>query len=294
LATVASLKAVKPLVIMKSISLYAEESDERFHASFDSLWVEPTDVEIFAQGLYDANPYVLCGLAAVSHWLISQGFSVTLNAPTASRHLDEMDFYLALPDKVRVAGRSTASYQPNWKAILPVRNVRSTSDINSVVREFIDYGREAKNWLRGISTKIAETCLGEGLDNAREHASSTLGIFAGAWAYHDDGPLCLAVVDLGMGIPNHLRRSPKYCELSDEDALRQAVQQRVSGVDDPHRGFGLPNIRQAASESGRKSVVAIRAGEAQLKAYFDRGKTKREIESTAWVPGTWIRIEISR
>jgi hypothetical protein len=276
------------------ISLYNDETAEALHEALDEVWRNPTDVELYARSMHTADPYVLCGLAAAMHWLVSQGHAVILHGTPFSRHLEEMGFYECLPEGIEIRGVQRTNCSRNWKALLPIRNVQSDEDVNTAVGEFVENCGAARGWIKGIGQKIGEQSLAEALDNAREHSASEVGSFVGAWVYSQDGPLHLAVVDMGVGIPNHLRRRAIYREATDEEALVLAVQERVSGLEDKTRGFGLDNLRRAARDVGKSGLVALRGGSGELRVRIRGRREQRMTSSNSQLPGTWLRMEIKR
>lgn len=273
----------------------AASDPELLHRSLDPLWYQVDDLEIWGTDVTTAEPYILCGLAAALHWFCLRGLEVTFRGPQNARHLEEMGFYDVLPECVKVEGREKARSGTTWKAVLPIRHIRDSSTIDQTTEEFLENAKDraAGRWLGGVSQSIAAECLAEALVNAMEHSQSQVGFFAGAWAYDRDGPLSIAVVDLGVGIPDHLRRRDVYSGLNDQLALRRCVEDRVSGLPDPHRGAGLHYLLAAARRAGG-GRLAIRAGEAELQARLQRKSDRRTTTTVAGLPGTWIRLNIKR
>jgi hypothetical protein len=100
--------------------------------------------------------------------------------------------------------------------------------------------------------------------NVVEHAGSPSGGFVTAQRYKAGAPeerIIVAVGDAGVGIRESLR--PRYGEMTDDAAIRRAVQWYVSRVPDEGRGQGLPGVVEGVRGLGGtvwiRSGVALRA-----------------------------------
>jgi hypothetical protein len=276
----------------RPISLFHDADADVFHQAFQEAWWNGEPVEIWAVSVVMLRPYAVVGLAAAIHWCEQNGRGVTFRGPASPNVFDHLGLYDVLPATVNVQRQAGTAlpYASGPDIILPIRMVRNDAEVNATVEEFIESSREKDGWIRGIAVPVAQECLSEALDNAMEHSGSG-ACFVSACSASERGPLSLSIVDLGVGIPNHLRQREKYAEYSDELALNSAVEERVSGIEDNDRGFGLNYLRERARKSGA-GIVAIRAGEAELRLKFESGKESRENTSISKLPGTWIRIEI--
>jgi hypothetical protein len=95
--------------------------------------------------------------------------------------------------------------------------------------------------------------------NVVEHAGSPSGGFVTAQRYKAGTPderIIVAVGDVGIGIRESLR--PRYGDMTDDVAIRRAVQWNVSRVPDEGRGQGLPGIVDGVRGLG--GTVWIRSG----------------------------------
>ena len=95
----------------------------------------------------------------------------------------------------------------------------------------------------------------------------------------------IAVGDPGLGIPTVL--GTKLGIDDDGEAVRRAVEEGVSSVDEPHRGFGLYWIAEAILSGGSRSMV-IHSGNGQLVRYGDGTIHWGSIKSR--LPGTIVSI----
>jgi hypothetical protein len=100
--------------------------------------------------------------------------------------------------------------------------------------------------------------------NVVEHAGSPSGGFVTAQRYKAGAPeerIIVAVGDAGVGIRESLR--PRYGEMTDDAAIRRAVQWYVSRGPDEGRGQGLPGVVEGVRGLGGtvwiRSGVALRA-----------------------------------
>jgi len=95
--------------------------------------------------------------------------------------------------------------------------------------------------------------------NVVEHAGSPSGGFVTAQRYKagtSDERIIVAVGDAGIGIRESLR--PRFGDMTDDTAIRRAVQWHVSRVPDEGRGQGLPGIVDGVR--GLNGTVWIRSG----------------------------------
>ena len=95
--------------------------------------------------------------------------------------------------------------------------------------------------------------------NVVEHAGSPAGGFVAAQRYKAGMPderIIVAVGDVGVGIRESLR--PRYGDMTDDGAIRRAVQWHVSRVPDEGRGQGLPGVVDGVRGLG--GAVWIRSG----------------------------------
>ena len=95
--------------------------------------------------------------------------------------------------------------------------------------------------------------------NVVEHAGSPSGGFVTAQRYKAGTPeerIIVAVGDAGIGIRESLR--PRYGDMTDDAAIRRAVQWHVSRVPDEGRGQGLPGVVEGVRGLG--GTVWIRSG----------------------------------
>jgi hypothetical protein len=116
---------------------------------------------------------------------------------------------------------------------------------------------------------------GELGQNVVEHAGSPVGGFVAAQRYKAGAPeerIVVAVGDVGVGIRESLRL--RYGEMTDGEAITQAVRWNVSRVPDAGRGQGLPGVVDGVR--GLDGVVWIRSGAAS-RTITRRGATTIDV-----------------
>jgi len=112
-------------------------------------------------------------------------------------------------------------------------------------------------------------------DNILHHSNATAGWVAAARVRHrlDDGTIKpmveIAVGDSGIGIPAAIKKNPALSPSDDAQAVVLALQEGVSGLDDPHRGYGLWHLRQEVVRVAAQRVLVIRSGAAQVRVRAD-------------------------
>jgi hypothetical protein len=81
---------------------------------------------------------------------------------------------------------------------------------------------------------------------AIDHGHNDLGAYAAVMRFSEPRKkVSIAISDLGLGVPEHIRQ--RYPEWSDDGgAIAHATEERVTGTNDPHRGFGYSSVFEAA------------------------------------------------
>ena len=111
----------------------------------------------------------------------------------------------------------------------------------------------------GVPRSSALRLLGafaELADNATDHSGSPVSPFAtfkvdaDAWEF--------SVTDFGRGVPASLRTNPKYADLVDHDAVREALKDGVSRFASTERGLGFGVMFRALAEMN--CAVRLRTG----------------------------------
>ena len=145
-------------------------------------------------------------------------------------------------------------------------------------------------------TQLTMDMMSELVDNAATHGHSDVGAFVCAQRYTGatsglSPGIWIGIADGGVGVPDHLRRNPKYAGIADDkDLIRRAWQPWVTGTPE-RRGWGLVQVFEDAAEAGPSRVV-IRSGHGQGEFRLREGKrvSARYRDVSPLVPGTWIHI----
>ena len=208
-------------------------------------------------------------------------------APYPLRMLETVGF----ADAIATFADVTRSGEPAEKVrryhpIIRARNFKALDHVEEIVNELIlEFGRS--DLVSPPLNLAAHDALAEAANNAIEHADCPEGGFALA-QLRERRPASgrswfieIAVADGGRGIAASLGAN------DDREAIMHALDERVSGTGDPHRGFGLAEIerlvqyprRQLVIHSGRGLVSVTEAG--RIPAYTDN-----------LFPGTLLTISI--
>ncbi|MCE2465169.1 MAG: hypothetical protein J4G01_03685 [Dehalococcoidia bacterium] len=170
------------------------------------------------------------------------------------------------------------------RLILPLTDFESESSVekvaNDVVLELIDSGLGAPNIHPVVADTFSELAL-----NAVQHSESNVGAF-GYIQYHESVKVrrfICAVADGGIGIRRSLEQNPGLRARVPYDwvAIELAMQERVSGTQDPTRGMGLFGVAEEVRKAQRQLLIHSGIGALRIE---------EELQSRAWrtklFPGT--------
>lgn len=240
-------------------------------------------------------PTFLLRLRAFVDYHLTHGYSVKVIAPTNR----EVANYIS---RMRIAADLPAEVFPDLPAVranqqedvlIPVSRLESDLHVEEM-------GDQIFRLLQGHAdddVAVFADALWEGFtelcQNGVEHGHNDLGCYVAAQRYKSREPkTVLALGDLGMGIPKHLRQV--YEEESDRRLLRKALEEGVSGTGDNHRGNGIPSVLgEARSAQIRHAQLDIRSGRAHLKHRLGRGgQATTQTSKAGFKLGTWICFEL--
>ncbi len=132
-------------------------------------------------------------------------------------------------------------------------------------------------------------------DNATSHGRSLVtGAYVAAQRYANQRCV-LAIGDLGVGIPDHIRQARPELK-ADDDAIREATLEGVTATGSPHRGIGYQWVIDGMKETEVPlGELRVWSGKGRFRVEVQRGvQTRRRAwpigESTA---GTWVRLGLS-
>lgn len=182
---------------------------------------------------------------------------------------------------------------PEDDTIMPVTRVKEFLEVEEVAertREILEYQLHDVSPLgHAAFMAVSELCA-----NAIDHGENELGAFVAVRRVTEPRrQVTIAISDLGMGIPEHIRRH--YPEWSDDGwAIAYATRESVSGTNNPHRGVGFSSVFEAAL------TTSLHAGKMDILSAngFCRIQTVQEnpklevLPATRFRRGTWITYDL--
>jgi hypothetical protein len=257
---------------------------------------EPVVVDL--SQLKDSHAMFAVRLRVFIDWHRKAGRDVRVIAPqdadTAQRLADLglaaglVPQILALPDP-RVSRTSD---------VLPIMAFWDFVAIEEAAQDVVDLLRRQTqpfgSWGNAIHMAIGELC-----DNALQHGRNDLGAYMAAdRILHPRRELRLAIADLGIGIPEHVRaQHPEWHD--DHAAIARSLQRGVSGTGDPHRGNGFAEVFQAAlrtdlARASSGADIDIRAGKGRVGVKIFGGTEIAEPRGLDRPRrGTWITYTVT-
>ncbi len=177
--------------------------------------------------------------------------------------------------------------------ILPVTHLTNEDEVEDIARqtrEILEYQLTDVSPLgQATFMAVAELC-----DNAIDHGKNALGAYAAVRRIvKPRRQVSIAIGDLGMGIPEHIRQ--RYPEWSDDGyAIAHATKPHVTGTGNPHRGIGFSEVLEAALtrslHAGRMDIHSANGffrlqvvQQTRKEEVFPAGRFKR---------GTWIAYDL--
>ncbi len=124
--------------------------------------------------------------------------------------------------------------------------------------------------------------IGELCDNAHTHSEGPCYLMIEALESESTATrfLCIAVGDIGVGIPGSLRKNPHYAAMGDKVLLPMAFQSEVSRMEvEPKRGKGLNDV--IGISKGNSSWLRVDCGSLGVRFDFEGGLNKMELVQPA-------------
>jgi anti-sigma regulatory factor (Ser/Thr protein kinase) len=255
-------------------------------------------ITLDARALNSCHPMLALRLRLFIDWHISAGRSVVFHAPTdrvTAQHLAD----LGVADGLPVDVLQLPSPDPRRTTrLLPIRLLQSHVDIEEIAQDAIDLlHRQAAplgSWGNALHMAVSELC-----DNALQHGFNTLGTYVGADRLTERAKeLRLTVVDLGIGIPEHIRHQhPEWQD--DTAAIARALEQGVTGTGDRTRGNGLAAMLDEAMQTdlvraSSAALIDVRSSKGRVGVRL-AGGTKHVDGRPVDRPrrGTWITYTVT-
>jgi hypothetical protein len=178
-------------------------------------------------------------------------------------------------------------------AVLPVTKMREFLEVEEVAgrtREILEYKLHDVSALgESAFQAVSELC-----GNAIEHGQNPLGAYVAVRRVTEPRRLIsVAISDLGMGIPEHIRQ--RYPEWDDDGfAIAQAMNEGVTGTGDPHRGIGFSSTFEAAlTNSLHAARMDIRSASGFCRLQIvQEGRRTETIPGPRFRRGTWITYDL--
>lgn len=243
------------------------------------------------------DPLFLLRLRGFIDWHCARGHSVRLLRPRST----SVRNYLC---RMRVANELPATCDselepgPNCggrgDVLIPIRRLGSRGDSDLLDEELATlYTAHFTGGLARSADAFTRT-VSEMCDNATTHGSSAVGVAYVTAQRYRNNRCVLAIGDLGVGIPEHMRRA--FPDLSsDEDAIREATKEGITATGDPHRGIGYQFVIDGMKESDIPyAELRVWSGHGRFRVETRHGTQARR---RAWgvegsTVGTWVRLEL--
>lgn len=245
-------------------------------------------------GLTSIRPGALAALAAHAVALTHAGHRVRVTLPTDStccEHLETVSgfcWYLSDLD-VRFEGRRHSgnfTYEVN-DAILSMTTVTNSAEVDALADEVYEGFRRTGSVRSSVLLDEVVEGLWEPAINSIEHSQSDFGAvcLAQIWKARGRRLAEFAVADAGVGIRETLGRRYPYLS-SHEEAIEKALEEGVSGLDDPQRGIGLSTTHEVSrAGSGRRLMIVSGDGCVVATPESTGGRTLEK----SW-PGTLVSL----
>ena len=245
-------------------------------------------------GLTSIRPGALAALAAHAVSVTHAGHRVRVRLPTDSaccEHLEAVSgfcWYLSDFD-VRFEGRRHSgdfTHEDNG-AILSMTTVKDSGEVEALAEKVYEGFRRTGGVRSSVLLDEVVEGLWEPAINSIEHSQSEFGAvcLAQIWTARRKRLAEFAVADAGVGIRETLSR--RYPNLSShKEAIEKALEEGVSGLDDPQRGIGLSTTHDL-SRAGADRRLMIVSGDGCVVASPE--KTDGRTLEKSW-PGTLVSL----
>lgn len=243
-----------------------------------------------------ADPLFLIRLRGFIDYHCSRGHAVTVIPPdnySVRNYLSRMRVAKDLPSNCSFPLPSVNENE-RGEVLIPIRRLNSNLDSDRLDDEIArliqaQFSGPLGSVVGAFSMTISEMC-----DNATTHGSSGAGAYVCAQRY-SEGRCAIAIGDLGIGIPAHMRARHGELEGHDGQVIAHATQARVSGTGDRDRGFGYQNtIDELQATELRYGNIRVWSSGGR---FVYRAVQGEELERMGMVApyvteGTWVSVQI--
>jgi hypothetical protein len=180
---------------------------------------------------------------------------------------------------------------------IPVQRLTGYADVESLADRASSMLQEQAGpiaqWGDALHMAIGELC-----DNALQHGTNPLGAYVAADRVASPRrEFRLAIADLGIGIPEHIRaQHPEW--QNDTAAISRALSRGVTGTGDVHRGNGFAEVLDRAVEDhlvrmGSAAQLDIRSAKGRVTVDLVGGvQTITTPATNRSRRGTWLTYTI--
>jgi hypothetical protein len=246
-------------------------------------------------GLTFASPLDLTAVAALADQAARRDQQVTLIRPVdtgVEAYVERMDLYEQLDPRTTVTASAPAGPRSDQGHVLvEVGRVATTAEASAIGTRFAGV---ATNQGFGSAVPGLFRALGELLDNAATHGRSEGGAFAAAQFYTGKTSrrqgFELAVCDTGVGVREHLGQ--RHRRATDQAALELATLAKITGTDDPGRGYGLHDVVQYVGRHAQAAFVLASGGTAVYTSQRGGLLMKTVTAMSTPIEGTWAWLRV--
>lgn len=258
--------------------------------------VESDDLVLDLSDLEMVDPLFVARLRGLIDLHADDGRQITVVPPRKDltrKYLEFMQLACELPSNCECE-LGSLEVPGSSRILIPIRRLSSPGDVEDLERALGDlYLAHFSGPLAKLAEAFTRT-VGEISDNATTHGKSPVGVSYVA-AHRFPKGCILAVGDVGIGIPAHMRKA--FPELEDDgDAIRVATHEGKSGTGDPQRGIGYQYVIDGLKNEH------IATGE--LRVWSGRGRFRvltmsgLQMRRRAWTVdeatvGTWVRVDLA-
>lgn len=178
-------------------------------------------------------------------------------------------------------------------AVLPVTRMQEFLEVEEVAKrtkEILEYELHDVSVLGEATFQaVSELC-----GNAIEHGENPLGAYVAVRRTSEPRrQISIAIGDLGMGIPEHIRQ--RYPDWTDDGyAIARATDEHITGTGNPHRGIGFSSTFEAAltrSLHGAQMDVLSASGFCCLQVVQENRRIET-FPASRFRRGTWMTYDL--
>ncbi len=258
------------------------------------LYPEAQTLALDMRQLGFAEPIFLLRLAALLDRQARLGRAVPVRPPSSGdvgNYLSRMNVNGTLPEGWALdLPQVRARHRPD--ALVPVSRLPDADAVDRLAAELAElleanFTGPLSPLSDGVLTAMQELC-----DNATSHGNNPDGAYVAVQRYQRRRCV-LAIGDLGVGIPRHIRRTHR--QLTDDGvAIARATERGVTGTYE-ERGHGYQGLIRTFSRTEVPSArLRIWSGDGRFSLSVRNGRllSRRAWTIGNYTVGTWINLEL--